>query len=539
MSRAARIALLLVAALAACGPHGPRRSLLVVTLDTTRADALSLYGTNDTPALARLGAEGVVFDDAHTLAEVAREAGWQTAAFVGAVVLDPAFGLEQGFERYDAPAAASDAAAASAEGHEGERPAREVVDGALAWLAARDRERPWFLWVHVFDAHTPYAPPPGFEGSTLRARYDGEVRSVDHELARLFDALRTEGTLDSTLVVVAGDHGEGFGEHGEDGHSVHCYETTLHVPLIVRAPFWQRFQPGMRSSELVGLVDLVPTACEALGWSAPAGMDGVSLWSTPVPGPRGLYFESYYGYLSFGWSPLAGWIDARGKYLHASQPRYFDPRADPGETRDLAGERAADVRRAQVALAELAEAPRLSTSAGRATDEQLASLRGLGYVSIGSGAPSSLPHPLEDTGLPAPESMGESYAQALHATELALHGEIDEAIRILRAVLEENPENPFVLDHLATCLVKRNQLAEAEAVLRRLLAIEHAVTPGGWFRLGRCLEAQGRTDEAIEALRAGLALDPARENQRQELVRMLRARGREDEAAEVERGAPQ
>ena len=571
-TRRSLLVLVLAAALAACTDEGPRRSLLIVTMDTTRADALSLYGTNPTPALARLGAEGVVFDhaytaipitlpshstlftglyplrhgvrdngrnplsgEAHTLAEVAHEAGYQTAAFLGAMVLDPTFGLDQGFERYDVPAPTPGAKPASVDG--AERPAREVVDGALAWLAARDRSRPWLLWVHVFDAHSPYAPPPGFEGTTSRARYDGEVRSADHELARLFDALRVDGTLDSTLVIVAGDHGEGFGEHGELGHSVHCYESTLHVPLVVRAPFWERLAPGSRSQELVGLVDLVPTVCDALGLDPPGALDGQSFWNTAVASTRGLYFESYYGYLNFGWSPLAGWIDEHGKYVHASEPRYFDPRADPGEERDLSGARAADVKRAQVAIARLAEEPKLAAGASRATEEDLAALRGLGYVAIGGGA-TGLPHPLADTGMPAPEAMGASYERALQALELGNRGELAEAERILREVLAENPENPFLLDHLAALLVQRGALPEAEEVLRRLLAIEHAVTPGAWFRLGHCLEGQGRVDEAIEALRAGLVLDPARASQREDLVRLLRSRGREPEAAEAERAAP-
>jgi len=558
-----------IALLCACsGGAGNGRSLLVVTLDTTRPDALSLYGGPPTPGLERLAREGVVFEraytaapitlpahatlfsglypprhgvrdngqilseGAHTLAELLLAEDYQTAAFVGAVVLDPAFGLQQGFERYDAPRPAGGPARAHAEA-EAERPARAVIDAALAWLRARDRSRPYFLWVHLYDAHTPYEPPAEFAGQTPRARYDGEVRSADSELQRLFEHLRAEPTLDETLVLVAGDHGEGFGEHGEEGHSVHCYETTLRVPLVVRAPFWARLAPGSRSRELVALADLVPTACEALGIETPADLDGRSFWSAAAPEERGIYFESFYGYLNFGWSPLAGWIDARGKYLHASDERFFDLQSDPLEERDLLAERAADVTRAQRGIAELERAPKLAAAAPQVSEALLQSLRGLGYAAVG-GESRALPHPLEDTGLPSPERMREPYATSLSALELAKRGELAEAERLFRAVLEVNPGNPFVLDQLAVCLLQRGDFEQAAATLRSILDLGHRSTPGVWFKLARCLEELQQTPEAIEALERALALDPTRAPWLVELARLLRASGRTGEAAQVE-----
>ncbi len=583
---------LLLFLFSACAQRsGNDLSALLVTLDTTRPDALSCYagsapsapGRPVTPALESLAREGVVFDRAYTsapltlpahasllsglfplrhglrdngrgslpaaartLAEAARDAGLQTAAFVGAAPLDRAFGLDQGFQVYDAPAAQPGDPA----GKEAERPAREVVDRALSWLAARDRARPFFLWVHVYDAHTPYEPPEDLRGKTVRQNYLGEVASADRELARLFSALRAEGALDRTLVLVAGDHGEALGEHGEEGHSVHCYETTLRVPLIVRAPFWTRLGPGARTDELVGLVDVLPTVCEALeldpspgpapGSGGPVGtppdgtpLDGRSFWSAPAPPDRGLYFESYYGFLNFGWSPLAGWLDARGKYLHASDPRYFDLRADPLEERDLSSERAAEVNAAQRAIATLAEKPVLASSAPSAGEELLESLRGLGYAGF-EGAAETLPHPLAETGLPSPERMRATYAKALRGLELGKGGDVAGAERLFREVLEENPKNPFALDQLAVCQLQTKRFAEAESTLRVLLALAPD-SAGTWFKLAACASALERPSEAIQALEHAVALAPKSGKYRLELARLLRAAGRGEEAARLER----
>ncbi len=510
-----------------------------MTLDTTRVDALSPYGGPPTPAIERLAGEGVLFERAHTpapltlpahatlfsglyplrhgvrengrgalppeaptLAEAARAGGFQTAAVVGAVVLDPAFGLDQGFEHYDAPRREKDGPQATGpHAPEAERPAREVVDRALDWLRSRERSRPFFLWVHVYDPHTPYEPPPEFRGGNLRENYQGEVGSVDRELGRLFDALRAERTLDDTLVLVVADHGEGLGEHGEEGHGVFGYQATLHVPFVVRAPFWTRLEPGTRCDELVGLADVLPTVCEALGLELPAGpggeLDGRSFWSASAPAERGLYFESYYGYLNFGWSPLAGWIASDGKYLHTSAPRYYELSADPREERDLLAARQDAARRAQEAIAELAAKPALASQTGAGGEDLLEALRGLGYAGSG-GTPAELPHPLADTGLPDPDSMLEPYRTSLRALELGKQGELAEAERLFRSVLAVNPRNPFVLDQLAVCLLQAGRWTEAEETLRSLLELAPEI-PGTWSKLAACLEQQGRAEEALEA----------------------------------------
>jgi len=307
------------------------------------------------------------------------------------------------------------------------------------------------------------------------------------------------------------------------------------VPLLVRAPFWSRLPAGTRSPELVSLADLAPTACEALGLDAPPDLDGRSLWSAPPPAGRGLYFESYYGYLNFGWSPLAGWLEGETKLLQAGGAELFDLAADAGEEHDLAPGRPAEVRRAQVALSELAQRPALAAEDAGVSEDMLAALRGLGYASTG-GEATGLPHPLANTELPTPASMIAPYERTLDAIQMGERGDLAGAERVLSEVRALNPRNPFLLDHLAGAQMQQGKLAEAAETLRALLELDGGRVPGHWFRLARCLEGLGRRDEAIEALRAARALDPTRAKYTEELARLLRAAGRADEAAALERG---
>ena len=557
---ATSVAALALLALVGCTEHdGPAGagSCILVTLDTTRVDALGSYAEARTPFLDRLAGEGVVFDNAYspipltlpahasllsglyplrhgvrdnglmplpaaasTLAEAARDAGARTAAFVGAVVLDAAFGLDQGFDVYDGPPPGKEHA---------ERSATSVVDAALRWWEGRERDRPFFLWVHLYDPHSPYAPPADLDGASAREDYAGELTYVDRELERLFDAVDTDGALDEVLVCVVSDHGEGFGEHGEEGHSIFCYETTLRVPLILRAPRSNpgRLTPGTRSDELVGLVDLRPTIAEALGWETPpTELDGKSFWSAPPDEDHGLYFESYYGYFSFGWSPLTGWIDRRGKYLHGTTPRFFAVDEDPGETTNLFSETDERVRAHRTRIALLAKrAPLEPDEGGGADADLLESIRGLGYASLG-GSETAYPHPLEDTGLPNPEEVAPLHERSLEGIQLGKQGRLKEAEAVFREILAANPQNYFVLDHLATCLFQEERFTEAADTLRTLLEKSPTQPPESWFKLGLAEQAAGRTEEAIEAFERSAVLAPRPDTLRT-LVGLLRERDRD------------
>lgn len=378
--RAIGVAMILAAWSACARPAPPRpRNLVIVTLDTTRADRLPMYGfaSIETPAIDAIAREGAVFDqamtvapltltahsslftglypphhgvrdnadrplaaDRTTLAEVMRARGFRTGAFVGSAVLAADRGLSRGFDVYN-------------DGTPGDgktrrrRPGTEVVDGALAWLDSVGAA-PFFLWVHLYDAHAPQTLPDAFRRTYAGDLYAGGIAFADSQIGRVIDGLRSHGVLDSTAVIVVGDHGESLGEHGENEHGIFLYEGTLHIPLIVRAP---GLPPG-RVGGLASLVDVLPSVLDLFGL-APMAVDGMSV----VPAIRGcrdlpersLYAESMYA-RRFGWSPLRTLRDGRFKLVDAPRPELYDLDTDPFEERDLSAARPDLVRAMQAAL---------------------------------------------------------------------------------------------------------------------------------------------------------------------------------------------
>ena len=343
---------------------GPR-NLLIVTLDTMRADRLPAYGFSgvDTPALDRLAAEGVVFEQTFaavpltlpshasfftglyphrlnmrdnvasplapeftTMAEVLRERGMATGAFVASGVLGPSRGLDQGFVVYnDAAGVGCGPGAARAR-----RPADEVVDETILWLG--EQKAPFFAWVHLYDTHRPYKIPAEYAG-----RYDNPyldaISFEDSQIGRLVDYLESRRILDDTLVVVTGDHGESLGDHGEDSHGIFIYQEALHVPLIMRGP---RLLPR-RVSAVTRLVDVMPTVLDLLGGRV-GDMDGVSLTSVfarpDVDLNLEVYAESLYSQ-RFGWSGLRSLRADRYKVIEAPRPELYDLFTDPSEQQNV------------------------------------------------------------------------------------------------------------------------------------------------------------------------------------------------------------
>ncbi|NOT29148.1 MAG: sulfatase-like hydrolase/transferase [Planctomycetes bacterium] len=558
--------------LGACSGGG-EHSVLLVTLDTTRAEALGVYGNPHpvTPNLDRLAAEGVLFEQAYsvapltlpahasmltglvpprhgvrdnglaalprsavTLAERAREAGFQTAAFLGSVVLDEGFGLEQGFERYEAPARSFYNGPSLGYA---ERPAAEVAKLAAAWLHARDPKRPFFLWAHFWDAHAPYSPAPEMKARAGNNDYLGEVAACDAALGKLLAALRAEGLEDSTLVVVVGDHGESFGEHGELSHGPFVWNTTLRVPLILRRPDGRR--AGERVGSVASVVDVYPTALAAMGLEPGGGeggatLDGLSLLEDE-PGPRrGAYFESYYGYLNFGWHPLAGWVEPRGKYLHAPTPRFYELTHDPKEEHDLAPERGGLVSEARGALAELAKKPVLARDAEGLDPELKRTLQAVGYAAFASEG-VELPALLAELALPDPHERTRELADVQRAGGLLDGGLLDaekyaEAETLLRAIVARNPDNLYGWDRLALCLMRMQRHREAIAPLERVLA----GAPGNadtWSYLAACRLVVGEEEQALAAFTRALELDPNHVQALGGLVHLMEDAGLGKEAA--------
>jgi arylsulfatase A-like enzyme len=387
------------------GP-GPRpSSVLLITLDTTRADRLPAYGFTgvEMPALDRLAREGVVFDDAMTvapltlpahsslftgrippahgvrenadalgadipvLAELLRRRGYRTAAFVGSAVLDADRGLGRGFDLYqgvDEPTAASGP-------RRFQRPADEVVDVALAWLRHHAGSR-FFAWVHLYDAHAPYAPPEPYRTRHAGDLYSGELAFADSQIARLLAFL--DDRAPDTAIVVAADHGESLGDHGERGHGIFVYQSTLRVPLVVR---WPGIRPR-RVAGVVRLIDLAPTVLDLERIPQPA-MDGQSL--VPVmtaAGHRDLpaYAESMYP-RRFGWSELRALRAGRFKLIAAPRPELYDLQADPGEQHNVYATRPQTVRAMLARLKAFDDIRHADPGDAVAVRERLASL---GYV---------------------------------------------------------------------------------------------------------------------------------------------------------------
>lgn len=511
-------------------------SVLLVTLDTTRADALSGDAASRTlaPRIAALADEGVRFplaysvapltlpahaslltglvpprhglrdngqaalpESAETLAETLARHGFETGAFVSSVVLDRGFGLEQGFELYDQPELGPRAA-----GHaQVERPARETARAAAEWLARRDGERPFFLWVHLYDAHVPYRPAAEHLARAGGDAYRGEIAALDDALGALLDALAERGLDGETLVVLTADHGESLGEHGEPTHGALCYEAALRVPLLFRFP---GVPPAPGPTRLASLVDLTPTLLALLELPVPAGLDGVALFAADAPRERGVYFESYSGYLHYGWSPLAGWLDGRGKYLHSSAPEFYLPSQDPSEAKDLALSRAADCAHARERLAELLARPALEHEPGTESEALARALSALGYAR--GGDPSALPAPLAPCELPSPMARAGELEPLLRAHALFEAQRFAECRPIVEEMVRENPRHLLALDLLALCQMHAREFERAEGSLRRRLELAEAADAR--LNLGLCRFELGDAAGALRELEAAERLAP-------------------------------
>jgi len=364
---------------------GPGIPVVLVTIDTLRADRIGAYGHREarTPALDSLAAEGAIFEDAAapcplplpshasiltgllpprhglrdnlsarplvpraargfaTLAEGLGDAGYETAAFVSAAPLSPRWGLDQGFGVYDAPPEGEPGELSLAE-----RDGAVTVDRAIDWLRRRDRGRPFLLWVHLFDPHHPYRAPGGSGAPPDSPEaYDEEVAHADRQIGRLLEALRADDALDRAVVVACADHGEGLGEHGESTHGYFLHRSTIRVPLLVRHP--ARIPAGTRRADPVSLVDVLPTVLDLAGRPVPRLLDGRPLFPrdgalpAPAPAASGQYAETMYGWLAFGWAQAVSLRDGPLRVVdHGGGRRVVhDLAADPGETAPLPPER--------------------------------------------------------------------------------------------------------------------------------------------------------------------------------------------------------
>jgi arylsulfatase A-like enzyme/Tfp pilus assembly protein PilF len=541
---AAGVALVAVLAVAAgvwlwVGRTVRRPNLLLVTIDTLRADHVGAYGyaPAPTPVLDGLARRGVRFDavqtaapltgpshatiltgqyppvhglrnnarftidaKATTLAERLKRAGWRTAAFVAAYPVAAAFGFGRGFDTF------SEGLTEAKPGYVAERRGDAVADAAIAWLQSlRGTAAPFFAWVHFYDPHLPYDPPQPYRGRFASA-YDGEIAFADAQLGRVLDELRASGREADTVVLVLADHGEGLGDHGEAAHGLLLYESTLRVPFVAAGP---GVRPGLVVRQRVGTIDLVPTALALLGLPAAGDLPGRSL--KPLLAGKTLqgetlYAESLYGHLACRWATLRAFTDGDSKLVTGGSPELFDLASDPREERNRAAAdpaRAAQLHQAlDAALAEMAPGgDRIRTAT--VTTEQLERLRSLGYVAGGGGAEGAL----DDPSLPDPRPRVH-LLERLEAIEYAAGASLRPALAEALRIAEQEDGNPYAHLVVAGLASRGGELALAEEALTRSLALD----PGRTLvraQLGALLRRRGKLADSERELRLAVAEGPA------------------------------
>jgi arylsulfatase A-like enzyme/Flp pilus assembly protein TadD len=499
----------LVSSLTGCGPSeipsGALRgsNLLFVTIDTLRPDRLGAYGSTPglTPNLDRLASEGIVFENAlahvpvtlpshaslftskipphhgvhdngtfrlaageETLALRLKSRGYETAAFVGAFVLDARFGLDRGFDRYDDYYGEKRSFASFTEL---ERPAEAVLAPARAWLEKRS-ERPWFAWCHLFDAHAPYEAPEPYRGRHAADPYGGEVAYIDSALGGFLQGLDSRGLLEKTLVVVVSDHGESLGEHGEGTHGTFAYNSTLSVPWIL----WSKELEPTRFTPRVRLVDIAPTVLDLLGIDLPAAIDGGSLRAfLREPSryePKDSYFEALNPNLTRDWAPLRGIVRGPHKFIDLPIAELYDLSADPKEVTNLIGGRAALAAELREAVENQIEgAAPLNPSAD---EEMMKRLESLGYLVAPSAREQKTSYTEDDD----PKRLIAFVGLSDDASDRFREGRTEEALALLREILEKQPRSSFAYQKLAYALHQLGRSREAVAVLEE--AVSRGVT---------------------------------------------------------------
>jgi arylsulfatase A-like enzyme/tetratricopeptide (TPR) repeat protein len=503
------------------------RNVLLITIDTLRADALSSYGGSaSTPRLDALAARGARFTFAHshavvtlpshtslltgaypyehgvrdnngyrvkagseTLATRLKALGFATGAFVGGFPLDQRFGLNAGFDAYDDRIGETGSTVDFALP---ERRADTVVSAALAWTGAQTSK--WFAWVHVFDPHAPYQPPEEFARRYPENPYLGEVAWTDYALGPLFDRLATLPR--KTLVVVTADHGESLGEHGELTHGIFAYEPTLRVPLIVAelggsAPA----SGGVTIDAAVRHIDIAPTVLAAVGAPAASALPGASLLDLMRQGrgdDRPSYFEAMTANLSRGWAPLRGVIVGRDKYIDLPIEELYALNTDPTEARNL---RSSDGTRAEVlqnALRGFNTAP--PALPGEETSAVRDRLRALGYTGGSPAAPRDRYVEADD-----PKRLIELDAMLHRAGDLYQQGKYPEAAQAFQQIIDKRPDTADAYRYLAFVYWQGGRTSDAIHTLE--MALKHGVTHRDVrVKLGVYLAETGNAERAIRLL---------------------------------------
>jgi arylsulfatase A-like enzyme/cytochrome c-type biogenesis protein CcmH/NrfG len=530
-------------------------NVILITLDTTRADRMGFLGSKRglTPNLDALAQQGVVFTHAYShvpittashttiltgtypqfnrvrdfgvplsprlpyLPDLLRTQGYHTGAFVGSLILDPldgtAPGFDRGFEIYDA---GFHLRRHGADRYKSvERRGSDVVNHALAWLSQLS-SGPFFLWVHLYDAHDPYDPPPPFKARYAAQPYDGEIAYADSAVGKLIDEIRKHGLYDETLIAVMADHGESLGAHGENTHGIFLYDETLHVPLLFKLP--GAHAAGTRVDTRARLVDVAPTILQEAGIPIPKEMQGESLSplmkpspkaaasSDPAPAPedRSAYAETDYPHRAFGWSSLRALRTGKYLYIRAPERELYNQTTDPEAAHNLApgakavadtiGSQLDDFRaKTSQTLVELA----------KPDAEQLQKLQALGYV----GSDSGQAHDSENLTGADPKTKIE-VSNLLHDAMFDVEdARYEEAIPLLKKALTEQPDLPVANMQYGIAQARLRNYAEAIVPLQKAVQLmpENGM---GHFELGLALFETGDWKAAAPQFEAAVDRAP-------------------------------
>jgi choline-sulfatase len=529
--------------------------VILISIDTLRADHVGAYGYRRaaTPNIDSFASGGTVFSDiacqtpltlpshtslftstypfengiqenaemvpagAATLAGVLKLRGYKTAAFIGSVFLERQTGLDQGFDTYDSPFNFEAFSPLSGEmffgGVENPYAVRDRRDGALVvaaalrWIAA-NRDRPAFVFIHLFDLHTPYSLAEAAARRKGVSRYDAQLEYADQLIGRLKKGLAQGGWWDRSLAVLLSDHGEGLGDHGETNHGYFIYQSTLHVPLIVHWPAGLAGQPA-RVEQPGGLIDVAPTILDVLRVPAPASFEGSSLLGGGAP--RTVYAESLHTHDAFGWAPLRSVRVGGYKYIEAPRPELYDVARDPDERNDLARANPAQARALRGELAKLLVryARHQPTSPAEATPQTRKLLASLGYLSAGPRAR------VAGSG-PDPKDRLPEYRLYEQSMDAVANGRLDAAVTLLRRVLAQDAANTLARRDLGSCYLDLHDYVKARASLAKVAA----AAPDDYasqFGLGLADKHLGLLDEARTHFEAACRIAPQAAQCRREL----------------------
>ncbi|HZX10240.1 MAG TPA: sulfatase-like hydrolase/transferase [Acidobacteriota bacterium] len=509
----------------------PKLNVLIITIDTLRADHLGVYGYEKirTPHIDRLGKEGILFSLAYcpvpltlpshcslftgtlpvfhgvrdngypippsltTLSEIFKDQGYNTAAFVGAFPLDSRFGLDKGFEVYNDFYKSKDRIRDLSFV---ERKAEAVNESALEWIK-QNKDNPFFAWIHYFDPHSPYDPPAPYNIQYKRREYDGEIAYTDQIIGELLKTLEEQNLIEKTLIILTSDHGEGLGEHNEKTHGIFIYDSTLRVPLIFYNP---KVLPEHRViNEPVSLIDIMPTVLDLMGFSQPLDIQGKSfrtnLFGKKIHHREYFYIESVAAMLDRNWAPLQGIRTDNWKYIHAPIPELYHMKKDPQELNNIIEKHPETAKKLEARLKEMIEnfsSPHsthvFQTDMDRETKEKLGAL---GYVRLN----------VQPNGenLPDPKNMIEVdnlFNEAIIASET---GKLALAHQLYQKLL--NKQSNFIIgyEYASYNLYKMGKINKAIELLEKAVH-QNLITKSLLARLGLYYQEAGRIKESIEIL---------------------------------------